>query len=90
MVQYLGYIFDEHGVHVDPTKIQVICDYPALTSLIVLQSFVGLAKLYHRFMLGFSHISWALSQVTNGGGKENFVWGKEQQQEFDDLNHRLC
>jgi hypothetical protein len=26
MVQYLGYIVDDHGVHVDPTKIQVICD----------------------------------------------------------------
>jgi hypothetical protein len=25
-VQYLGYIVDEHGVHVDPTKIQVIYD----------------------------------------------------------------
>ena len=25
-VQYLGYIVDEHGVHVDPTKIQVIFD----------------------------------------------------------------
>jgi hypothetical protein len=24
MVQYLGYIVDEHGVHVDPAKIQVI------------------------------------------------------------------
>jgi hypothetical protein len=25
-VQYLGYIVDEHGVHVDPTNIQVIRD----------------------------------------------------------------
>ena len=25
-VQYLGYIFYEHGVHVDPAKIQVIRD----------------------------------------------------------------
>jgi hypothetical protein len=25
-VQYLGYIVDEHGVHVDPSKIQVIRD----------------------------------------------------------------
>jgi hypothetical protein len=32
-VQYLGYIVDEHGVHVDPTKIQVIRDWPALTTL---------------------------------------------------------
>jgi hypothetical protein len=25
-VEYLGYIVDEHGVHMDPTKIQVIRD----------------------------------------------------------------
>ena len=41
-------------------------------------------------MLGFSHIAWALSQVTKGGGWENFVWGKEQQKAFDDLKHHLC
>jgi hypothetical protein len=33
MVQYLGYIVDEHGVHVDLTKIQVIRDWPAPTTL---------------------------------------------------------
>ena len=32
-VQYLGYIVDEHGVHVDPAKIQVIRYWPALTTL---------------------------------------------------------
>jgi hypothetical protein len=74
-VHYLGYIIDQHGVHVDPTKIQVIHDWPAPTTLTELQSFLGLANFYHRFMLGFSHIAWALSQVTRGGGKEKFVWG---------------
>jgi hypothetical protein len=67
-VQYLGYIVDEHGVHVDPAKIQVIRDWPAPTTLTKLQSFLGLANFYRRFMLGFSHIAWALSQVTKGGG----------------------
>jgi hypothetical protein len=28
-VQYLGYIVDENGVHVDTAKIQVIHDWPA-------------------------------------------------------------
>jgi hypothetical protein len=41
-------------------------------------------------VLGFSHIAWALIQVTKGGGRDKFVWGKEQQQTFDDLKHRLC
>jgi hypothetical protein len=78
-VQYLGYIVDEHGVHVDPAKIQVIHDWPAPTTLTELQSFLGLANFYRRFMLGFSHIAWALSQVTKGGGRAKFMWGKEQQ-----------
>jgi hypothetical protein len=68
MVHYLGYIIDQHGVHVYPAKIQVIRDWPAPTTLTELQSFLGLANLYHRFMLGFSHIAWALSQINRGGG----------------------
>jgi hypothetical protein len=41
-------------------------------------------------MLGFSHIAWALNQVTRGGGKEKFVWGLSQQQAFNDLKKFLC
>ena len=41
-------------------------------------------------MLGFSHIAWALSQVTKGGGKAKFVWIESQQKAFEDLKHRLC
>lgn len=89
-VQNLGYIVDEHGVHVYPAKIQFICDYPTPTTLIKLWSFLGLANFYRRFMLGFSHIAWALRKVTKGSGKENFVWGKAQQRAFDALKHHLC
>ena len=89
-VQYLGYIVDEHGEHVDTTKIQFIHDSPALTTLTELRIFLGLDKFYWQFMLGFSHIAWALSQVTKGGDKEIFVWGMSQQHEFDDLKQHLC
>jgi hypothetical protein len=41
-------------------------------------------------VLGFSHIVWALSQVTRGGGKEKIVWGLSQKQAFDELKKRLC
>lgn len=74
-VEYLGYIVYENGVHVDLSKIQVIHDRPAPTTLTELRSFLGLVDFYHKFMLGFSHIAWALSQVNRGTGKENFVWG---------------
>jgi hypothetical protein len=51
---------------------------------------LGLANFYRKFVLGFSHIAWALSQITKGGGKEKFVWGCSQQQTFNDLKQRLC
>jgi hypothetical protein len=89
-VHYLGYISDQHGVHVDPAKIQVIRDWPASTTLTELQIFLGLSNIYRRFMLGFSHIAWALSQINRGGGKAKFVWGRSQQKAFDDLKQRLC
>jgi hypothetical protein len=40
-------------------------------------------------VLGFSHITWALSQVARGCIKEKFVWGLSQQQSFDDLKKRF-
>ena len=89
-IQYLGYIVDEHGVHVDLAKIQVIRDWPTPTTLTELYSFLGLANFYRRFVLGFSHIAWALSQVTKGGGKAKFVWTESQQKSFVELKHRLC
>jgi hypothetical protein len=89
-VHYLGYIIDKHGVHVDLAKIQVIHEWPTLTTLTELRSFLGLANFYRRFVLGFSHIAWALIQVTMGGSKEKFVWGQSQQQVFNYLNQRLC
>jgi len=53
-VQYMGYIIDEQGVHMDPTKIQVIRDWPSPTTLTELCSFLGLVIFYHRFVLGLS------------------------------------
>jgi hypothetical protein len=89
-VQYLGYIIDEHRVHVDPTKIQFIQDWPILTTLTELRIFLGLSNFYCRFMLGLFHITWPLSQVTKGGVKEKFFWSESQQKAFIELKHRLC
>jgi hypothetical protein len=72
-------------VHVDPTNIQVIHDWPYPTTLTDLPIFLGLANFYHRFVSGFSHIAWALSQVIRVGGKEIFLWGLSPQKVFDDL-----
>ena len=82
---YLGYIIDQHGVQVEPAKIQVIRDWPPPTTLTELRSFLGLSNFYRRFLLGLSHITWDLIQLTRGGGEAKFVWGLSQQKVFDDM-----
>ena len=89
-VQYLGYIVDEHGVHVDTTKIKAIRDWLTPKTLTELRNFLGLANIYHRFVFGLSHIAWGFSQVTKGGGKAKFVWFESQQKSFEELKHPLC
>jgi hypothetical protein len=90
VVQELGYTVDEHGEHVDLAKIQFIRDGPTLTTLTDLRRFLRLANFYRRFVLGFSHIAWALIQGTKGGCRANFMWGKEKKREFNDLKDCLC
>jgi hypothetical protein len=40
-------------------------------------------------MLGFSHITWPLSQVTKEGAKEKLFWSKFQQRVLEELKHLL-
>ena len=49
----------------------------------------SLANFYHGFVLGFSHITWPLSQVTKGGAKEKLFWSESQHKAFVELKHRL-
>jgi len=41
-------------------------------------------------VLGFSHSTWLLSQVTKGGAKEKFFWSESQQKTFTELKDHLC
>jgi len=61
----MGYIIDERGTHVEPSKIKVIRNWPAPTTLTEFHNFLGLENLYWRFVLGFPHIAWPLSQSRN-------------------------
>ena len=88
-VQYMGSVVVEWGVHVDPTKIQVIWDWLAPTTLTELRSFLGLANFYRRFVMRFSHITWPLSQATKGGAKVKFFQSESQQKAFVELKHCL-
>ena len=72
-VSYLGFIMDEHGFWMDPSKIKVLRDWKRPTNIHELISFLGLANFYKKFVRGFSEITHSLHQITKA--KRAFKWG---------------
>jgi len=79
----------DQGVHVDPSKIQVICDWLTSKTLIKICNFLGLTNFYHSFVLWFSHTTWFLGQVTKGGAKDKYVWAASKHKAIKDLKFCL-
>jgi hypothetical protein len=75
------------GVATDPSKIQVVKDWPTPTSVKQLRSFPGLAGYYRRFIRQYGVISRPLSDLL----KKNilFQWTSVQQQAFEALKQAL-
>ena len=80
-VKYLGHIFNESGVHMDPEKIRAIVEAPVPKNVKEVQSFIGLANYYNRFIKNFSNVFAPLYDLI----KKNavFKWGKEENKCFE-------
>ncbi|MBW0555305.1 hypothetical protein O181_095020 [Austropuccinia psidii MF-1] len=53
-VEYLGYIVSSEGLKMDQEKVQKILSWPPPRNLKGLQSFLGFADFYHRFINNYS------------------------------------
>lgn len=63
LVAFLGHVVSSKGIKVDPKKIEVVQNCPRPTSATEIQSFLGLAGYYRRFVEGFSSISAPLTKL---------------------------
>ena len=62
-VPFLGHILSKNGISVDPTKVQEVMDWKAPTSVHEVQSFLGLASYYRRFIPDFSKIAKPMTRL---------------------------
>lgn len=88
-VQYLGHVISADGVAPDPTKVESISKYVKPNTVVELQSFLGLASYYRRFIKGFSTIAHPLLLQSKGKPKDKIVWGEEETAAFVSLKNSL-
>src|SRR5436190_16279062 len=61
---YLGHIISENGIQPDPSKLKAIREFPTPTKVKDVQSFIGLAGYYRKFIEDFSKIAKPLTKLT--------------------------
>jgi hypothetical protein len=85
-VDFLGYVISKDGIEMAQDKVQCIRDWECLRSLRDVQSFIGFANFYRRFIEGFSKIAKPLSDSTKGSPKD-WVWTDAMTKSFEKLKH---
>ena len=72
-IKYLGFILSKDGLKMDPTKVQTIQDWPKPRKVKDIQSFLGFANFYRRFISEYSNIVVPLTRLTRKGVAWNFT-----------------
>ena len=72
-VEYLGFILSKEGLKMDPSKVQTIQDWPEPRKVKDIQSFLGFANFYRRFISEYSDIVIPLTRLTRKGVPWNFT-----------------
>lgn len=86
-INYLGHIIAKDGVKPDPEKIKCVENFPRPENVKEIQSFLGLANYYRRFIQNFSKIAEPLNKLLRK--KEQFLWKTETENAFIELKSIL-
>ncbi|XP_062094004.1 uncharacterized mitochondrial protein AtMg00860-like [Humulus lupulus] len=86
-VVFLRHIVSKNGIELDPTKIEVVKDWPKPKSSTEVRSFLGFAGYYRQFVEGFSKITMPLKNLTRKQRK--FVWMEKCEESFQMLKNKL-
>nr|GEX02964.1 retrotransposon protein, putative, Ty3-gypsy subclass [Tanacetum cinerariifolium] len=81
-------VLNSKGIHVNPSKIEVVKNWTPPKSPTEIRSFLGLAGYYRRFIVNFLKITKPLTPLTQKNKK--FEWGDEHEITFQMLKDMLC
>jgi hypothetical protein len=86
-IKFLGHTISQAGIAVDPDKVQEVMYWKPPTTVRQIQSFLGLAGYYRRFIPDFSRIAKPITELLKKEAK--FVWGQKCEDAFHALRQHL-
>lgn len=78
-IEYLGHVISSEGVATDPSKIEIIKQWPSPSNPTQLRAFLGMTGYYRRFIQGYGIICKPLFKSLK---KDGFSWNNEKEEAF--------
>jgi hypothetical protein len=82
-IQFLGHVLSAKGIAVDPSKVKDILEWKPPTTVHQVQSFLGLASYYRRFIPDFSKLVKPITSLLKNETK--FHWSSKCNEAFEQL-----
>jgi len=88
-VEFLGYVIGRNGIRMADGKVQAVLDWKTPESLTEVQSFLGFANFYRRFILNHCRVARPLTELTKKESGKEWAWNQEAEAAFRELKHRF-
>ena len=85
-IPILGVIVGRGQVKMKQEKIKAVKEWKTPTKIKDVESFLGFANFYRRFIHNFSHTARPLNELK---GKKEWKWEKEHQEAFEELKEKI-
>ena len=85
-IPILGVIVGKGQVKMEQEKIKAVKEWKTLTKIKDIESFLGFANFYRRFIQNFSHTAKPSNKLK---GKKEWEWKEEYQQAFNKLKDKI-
>jgi hypothetical protein len=86
-VNYLGHVISASGIKADPKKTEVVQNFPRPTKIVEIQSFLGMANYYRRYIRNFSETAKPLYSLCKKDVE--YKWSNECETAFITLKEKL-
>ncbi|SOV07075.1 uncharacterized protein UDID_18713 [Ustilago sp. UG-2017a] len=82
--EFLGFVVSDQGVSMDPSKTEVITNWPVPTSVHDVQVFLGFCNFYRKFIPQYSRTAYPLTQLLRKEAQSTpFAWNHAAQHAFE-------
>lgn len=86
-IRYLGFLINEHGLQVDPQKIEPLLQYQAPKNIHELRRLIGMASWYRRFIPNFADRIRPMTELLKKG--KPFIWDEAQDNSLEEIKKIL-